>query len=119
MRAGCRAATIRGSRRSSSRSCGTRRLKGATMAELSDQLLVITILAYLGAMLCYAVEYAFGSRGVVARVADREVVAAHAPAGGPASSGLTDADSEATGAGTEDGAAEARSSARAEASARI
>ena len=33
------------------------------MAELSDQLLVVTMLAYLAAMLCYAAEYAFGARG--------------------------------------------------------
>jgi cytochrome c-type biogenesis protein CcsB len=39
------------------------------MGALSDQLLVVTILAYLMGMLCYAAEYAFGSRGVVARVA--------------------------------------------------
>jgi cytochrome c-type biogenesis protein CcsB len=43
------------------------------MASLSDQLLVITILAYLGAMLCYAAEYAFGARGVVARAAQRSL----------------------------------------------
>jgi cytochrome c-type biogenesis protein CcsB len=42
------------------------------MASLSDQLLVVTILAYLAAMLCYAAEYAFGAHGVVARAADRE-----------------------------------------------
>jgi len=33
---------------------------------------VVTILAYLAAMLCYAAEYAFGARGVVARAAQRE-----------------------------------------------
>jgi cytochrome c-type biogenesis protein CcsB len=43
------------------------------MASLSDQLLVVTILAYLAAMLCYAAEYAFGARGVVARAAQREM----------------------------------------------
>jgi cytochrome c-type biogenesis protein CcsB len=43
------------------------------MAALSDQLLVVTILAYLAAMLGYAAEYSFGRRGVVARVAEREL----------------------------------------------
>jgi cytochrome c-type biogenesis protein CcsB len=50
------------------------------MASLSDQLLVVTILAYLAAMLCYAAEYAFGSRGFVARVANRDLVAVGASA---------------------------------------
>jgi cytochrome c-type biogenesis protein CcsB len=45
------------------------------MANLSDQLLVVTILAYLAGMLCYAAEYAFGSQGFVARVANRDLVA--------------------------------------------
>jgi cytochrome c-type biogenesis protein CcsB len=49
------------------------------MAALSDQLLVYAILAYALAMLAYAVEYAFGSRGVVARVAQRELVGASGP----------------------------------------
>jgi cytochrome c-type biogenesis protein CcsB len=53
------------------------------MAALSDQLLVVTILGYLAAMLCYAAEYSFGARGAVARVADRELVAAGAPTGPP------------------------------------
>jgi cytochrome c-type biogenesis protein CcsB len=39
------------------------------MGALSNQLLVVTILSYLAAMLCYAAEYAFGERGAVARVA--------------------------------------------------
>ncbi len=39
---------------------------------------MITILAYLAAMLCYAAEYAFGARGVVARAAQRQL----APVGG-------------------------------------
>jgi cytochrome c-type biogenesis protein CcsB len=55
------------------------------MAALSDHLLVVTILAYAVAMLAYAAEYAFGNRGVVARVAvrerGRELVGAGAPAG--------------------------------------
>jgi cytochrome c-type biogenesis protein CcsB len=37
------------------------------MAALSDQLLVVTILAYLVAMVGYAAQYAFGRRGPVAR----------------------------------------------------
>jgi cytochrome c-type biogenesis protein CcsB len=41
------------------------------MAELSRQLLVIAVLLYLTAMMCYLVEFAFGHRGAVARVADR------------------------------------------------
>src|SRR6266511_1924184 len=43
------------------------------MAALSDHLLVVTILAYLAAMIGYAAEYSFGSRGAVARVATREL----------------------------------------------
>jgi cytochrome c-type biogenesis protein CcsB len=45
------------------------------MAALSDQLLVVAILGYLVAMMCHAAEYAFGDRGAVARVAERELVA--------------------------------------------
>src|SRR5262245_3545125 len=41
------------------------------MAELSRQLLVIAVLLYLTAMMCYLVEFAFGRRGAIARVADR------------------------------------------------
>lgn len=36
---------------------------------------MVTILAYLAAMLCYAAEYAFGAQGLIARVADRDLVA--------------------------------------------
>ena len=50
------------------------------MAALSDHLLAVTILTYLAAMLGYAAEYAFGTRGAVARVAQRELVGAGAPA---------------------------------------
>jgi cytochrome c-type biogenesis protein CcsB len=53
------------------------------MAALSDQFLVVTIFAYLLAMVCHAAEYAFGSRGVVGRAATRparELVPAGAPA---------------------------------------
>lgn len=42
------------------------------MAELSDQLLVVAIMAYLAAMVCHAAEFAFGNRGVVGRAAARE-----------------------------------------------
>ncbi len=41
------------------------------LEEQSDRLLVVTILGYLAAMLCYAAEYAFGGRGAVARAPDR------------------------------------------------
>ncbi len=50
------------------------------MAAVSDQLLVYAILGYALAMLAYAVEYAFGSRSVVGRVATRKLVGAGAPA---------------------------------------
>jgi cytochrome c-type biogenesis protein CcsB len=51
------------------------------MAALSDQLLVVAILAYAVAMLAYAAVYSFGNRGVVARVAvrQRQLVGAGAP----------------------------------------
>ncbi|MEU7865497.1 c-type cytochrome biogenesis protein CcsB [Dactylosporangium sp. NPDC049140] len=42
------------------------------MGGLSNQLLVVTIFSYVLAMMAYAIEYAFGGRGVVARVAVRE-----------------------------------------------
>ncbi len=54
------------------------------MAHLSDVLLQVAVVAYLAAMTGYLVEYAFGTRGAVARVAgrrDRELVMAGAPAG--------------------------------------
>ncbi|HLT11833.1 MAG TPA: c-type cytochrome biogenesis protein CcsB [Micromonosporaceae bacterium] len=41
------------------------------MAELSNQLLPVAVLAYLVAMLGYLAEYAFGGRGMVARAAAR------------------------------------------------
>lgn len=51
------------------------------MSGVSDLLLELTILAYTLAMLAYAAEYAFGSRGVVARIAigDRVLVGAGGP----------------------------------------
>ena len=41
------------------------------MAELSDQLMAFTVLAYLAAMICYAAEYAFGNRSHIGRAATR------------------------------------------------
>jgi cytochrome c-type biogenesis protein CcsB len=49
------------------------------MATLSHDLLIVAIVGYLFAMMCYAAEYAFGNRGVVARVADKQLVGAGAP----------------------------------------
>jgi cytochrome c-type biogenesis protein CcsB len=54
------------------------------MAELSNQLMVVTVLAYLAAMVGHAAEYAFGGRSHVGRAAARparELVGAGAPAG--------------------------------------
>src|SRR3569833_1156417 len=50
------------------------------MGALSNHLLVAAILSYVLAMLAYAVEFAFGERTVVARVAARQLVGAGAPA---------------------------------------
>ncbi|GAB2928416.1 c-type cytochrome biogenesis protein CcsB [Micromonospora polyrhachis] len=41
------------------------------MAALSDQLLVVAIMAYLVAMICHAAEYAFGNRSALGRAAIR------------------------------------------------
>jgi cytochrome c-type biogenesis protein CcsB len=52
------------------------------MAELSNQLMAVTVLAYLAAMVCYAAEYAFGDRSHIGRAADRparQLVGAGAP----------------------------------------
>jgi cytochrome c-type biogenesis protein CcsB len=49
------------------------------MAELSNQLMAITVLAYLAAMVCYAAEYAFGNRSHIGRAATRELVGAGGP----------------------------------------
>ena len=46
------------------------------MAELSDQLMAFTVLAYVAAMVCYAAEYAFGTRSHIGRA-----VALHQQAG--------------------------------------
>jgi len=56
------------------------------VAELSDTLLLVAVVTYVAAMLGYLVEYAFGTRGAVARVAARparELVTVGAPAGPP------------------------------------
>ena len=53
------------------------------MAHLSDVLLQVAVVVYLAAMTGYLVEYAFGTRGAVARVAgrrERELVTVGAPA---------------------------------------
>ena len=54
------------------------------MAELSNQLMAVAVLAYLIAMVCYAGEYAFGRRSRVGRAAVRpaeakQLVGAGAP----------------------------------------
>ncbi|GGK97279.1 c-type cytochrome biogenesis protein CcsB [Mangrovihabitans endophyticus] len=52
------------------------------MAELSNQLMALTVLAYLAAMVSYAAEYAFGNRSRVGRAAvrpARQLVGAGAP----------------------------------------
>ncbi|MEV8504406.1 c-type cytochrome biogenesis protein CcsB [Actinoplanes sp. NPDC051475] len=53
------------------------------MAELSNQLMAVTVLAYLAAMVCYAAEYAFGDKSHIGRAATRparQLVGAGAPA---------------------------------------
>ncbi|GIE98173.1 c-type cytochrome biogenesis protein CcsB [Paractinoplanes rishiriensis] len=50
------------------------------MAELSNQLLAVAVLAYLAAMVCYAGEYAFGSKSRIGKAAVRELVGAGGPA---------------------------------------
>ncbi|WP_433373124.1 c-type cytochrome biogenesis protein CcsB [Actinoplanes sp. CA-142083] len=52
------------------------------MAELSNQLMAVTVLAYLAAMVLYAAEYAFGSKSRIGRAAVRpakQLVGAGAP----------------------------------------
>jgi cytochrome c-type biogenesis protein CcsB len=61
------------------------------MAQLSDQLLLVTVLAYVVAMITYAAQYAFGDRGLVARAAARPATAAH-PAKAPALAGAPGGD---------------------------
>ena len=52
------------------------------MAELSNHLMALAVLAYLTAMVCYAGEYAFGNRGRIGKAASRpakQLVGAGAP----------------------------------------
>ena len=52
------------------------------MAELSNQLMALAVLAYLAAMVAYAGEYAFGSKSRIGRAAvrpARQLVGAGAP----------------------------------------
>ena len=52
------------------------------MAELSNQLMVVTVLVYLAAMVCHAAEYSFGNRSHIGRAATRparQLVGAGAP----------------------------------------
>ncbi|MDI1461855.1 c-type cytochrome biogenesis protein CcsB [Catellatospora sp. KI3] len=52
------------------------------MAALSDNLLIVTIMSYVVAMLLHAAEYSFGGRGVIAKAAAapaRELVGAGGP----------------------------------------
>jgi cytochrome c-type biogenesis protein CcsB len=52
------------------------------MAELSNQLMALTVLAYLAAMVSYAAEYAFGNRSRIGRAAvapARQLVGSGAP----------------------------------------
>ena len=59
------------------------------MAELSNQLMAITVLAYLAAMVCHAGEYAFGTRSHIGRAAARparQLVGAGAPEEPPVAS---------------------------------
>jgi cytochrome c-type biogenesis protein CcsB len=53
------------------------------MAELSNQLMALTVLAYVATMVCYAGEYAFGNRSHIGRAAERELVGAGAPVAAP------------------------------------
>jgi cytochrome c-type biogenesis protein CcsB len=52
------------------------------MAELSNQFMVVTVLAYLAAMVCHAAEYSFGARSHIGRAAARparQLIGAGAP----------------------------------------
>jgi cytochrome c-type biogenesis protein CcsB len=54
------------------------------MAELSNHLMALTVVAYLAAMVCYAGEYAFGNRSRIGRAAVRPAVSRQlVGAGGP------------------------------------
>jgi cytochrome c-type biogenesis protein CcsB len=63
------------------------------MAELSNHLMALTVVAYLIAMVCYAGEYAFGNRSRIGRAATRPVPARQlVGAGAPVSDGNTPPD---------------------------
>src|SRR5687768_3369578 len=51
------------------------------MEALSNQMLALTILLYVFAMIAYAIEYSFGGSSLVARAATRQLVVAGGPAG--------------------------------------
>ena len=56
------------------------------MAELSNQLMAVAVLAYLAAMVCYAAEYAFGSKSRIGKAAvrpARQLVGSGAPIDSP------------------------------------
>jgi cytochrome c-type biogenesis protein CcsB len=62
------------------------------VATLSHDLLFVAIVGYLFAMMCYAAEYAFGARGAVARVAERQISPVLVGAGAPVASASDVAD---------------------------
>ncbi|MET8151396.1 c-type cytochrome biogenesis protein CcsB [Actinoplanes sp. NPDC049668] len=64
------------------------------MADWSNQLMALTVVAYLAAMICYAAEYAFGDRSHIGRAATRparQLVGAGAPVEPPADDATTGA----------------------------
>jgi cytochrome c-type biogenesis protein CcsB len=63
-------------------------------AQLSDQLLTATVLCYALAMLGYAVEYAFGARGVVSRSVARTLVSVGAGSSREETADLEPADAD-------------------------
>jgi cytochrome c-type biogenesis protein CcsB len=70
------------------------------MAELSNHLMALTVLAYLVAMVCYAGEYAFGKRSRIGRAAvqpARALVGAGAPVDNPGADVLPPGDGFAAG----------------------
>ena len=64
----------------------------SAMASLSDQLLTIAVFLYAVAMLGYAVEYAFGRRGAVAKAAERPARELAAVGAGGGSTAALDAE---------------------------
>jgi cytochrome c-type biogenesis protein CcsB len=71
------------------------------MAELSNQLMAFTVLAYLAAMVSHAGEYAFGNRSHIGRAAARparQLIGAGAPVGkGPVEAGAEVTETEVAG----------------------